>query len=1613
MKHYFLFLLAILCCTLFTNYTLSAENTTAVNPSRTLGVGFYTSDNVPPNGRYETPLGYPPVLYAGGAIHINNLLHQTFSASVPPPPLGQIVTHSFASGVNLEMSFDGGSTFAPQYTSSMMTMRFNHTHDTGAVRFFSLEVLQDDIAGGTLPAGVLIRESPTLASNGTMAIQTVTGGFHIESFFDIFLEVSMDGGQSWNPGNTFHHQELVANCNLDITPQYLRDAAVNQPYSETLTGSGGVAPYIFQVSNGLLPDGIVLSGEGIFSGTPTKIGTWNFNITVTDSFGCTFTDGFAISVYPPEYFIATDNFPPNGKYIGQNQPIVMWANGVQLRELVHRNLYNWSSPPPVSSNQYYSFNGALDYELSMDGGLTWQIGHSSSVNNVVLDYGRSDAGTTWYEGLALQMDVLLGGSIMIRESPTWNSRVQFRTDSVSGGYMVSSFFDVFLELSVDGGASWQPASNSMPLEMGYPTEYDFMTNLYPPLTGEFASKTGSVVVFNNGIQFRDLIHKRFTQGVSLTDGTTQTNSFGAEMVYEVSYDGGSTWASGTSPTSDAVRIAHRSNDGDGHFFDTEMLSLNISGGSLPGGVMLRESPTFASTGSTNGRTITGGYMISSFFDIFFELSVDGGQSWLPAQNYIVLELKAGCPTIILSPTTLQYGVRDEDYAAILTASGGASPYIFAVSNGELPDGVTLLSDGTLSGTPTINGDWTFTVTATDANDCTGERTYSFEVFPFAYPFAVNYVPPDGQYISKEDERIIFVNGMAMKNIVQSDLMPSIPPPEFGGMSHAYSGRTSFQFSFDGGFTFFPYIAPTNFTEYISISSASGETKFYDTEMLQMDIAGGSLPPGVMFRESPTLASLGKTKIETLPSGNFLISSFFDVFTEVSIDGGMTWVPALNNIQLELFKDCISLICPNDYNLTTTNLGGLIVNYSPPSVSNDCSGTSVIVSAVPPSGSLFPLGTTVVTVVASNEYESDTCTFNVTISFGPEIDHFPKTVAQITLQYPDQSTETISLIGPTTVEVNVTPTGGASDSDGDGRDEVTTEIVSLDLRGNSSMGWVKVGLDPIHPTVGLIEETANNTPGTLDISPFRPLGTAESFFDVFFEIEVGGMKLYGSQAATMRAIITHKPPALAETYTNLQGQPPIMLVDSFGNPSGITMISEIHIPNPYIETDVFTVSVGQLFLDLPGGTELVNLTGTVTIDAFISPAGAAQDRDNDGLDQVYAQISQVNLLGGSSLGLVHVNLNSACPSLGQIEENANNNPGILDVPPFAISGNAKSFFDVFLDIRLPEFSLTESWQNKDSLYIWETITYKPVAAGETFRRLPQQLPVLLYQSSDGSLSEFSVSEFLLIPEANITQTLTTEAGWNMVSVPLTVADYTKTSLYPTALSDAFAYEGGYVTKSVLENGVGYWMKFIRAEYIYMNGSFLLMDSIDVTQGWNMVGSISSPVLASDILSVPRGIITSQFWGFNIAQGYVASDSILPGKAYWVKVNQNGQLILSSEILSCMNRIVIVPTSELPPPPPEGDGNSNNSVISSEYALEQNYPNPFNPLTVIRYQLPVDTWVTLKVFNTLGEEVATLVDELQSSGYRFVEWDATNIPGGMYFYRLTADSYSKTKKLILLK
>ena len=403
----------------------------------------------------------------------------------------------------------------------------------------------------------------------------------------------------------------------------------------------------------------------------------------------------------------------------------------------------------------------------------------------------------------------------------------------------------------------------------------------------------------------------------------------------------------------------------------------------------------------------------------------------------------------------------------------------------------------------------------------------------------------------------------------------------------------------------------------------------------------------------------------------------------------------------------------------------------------------------------------------------------------------------------------------------------------------------------------------------------------------------------------------------------------------------------------------------------------------------------------------------------------------------------------------------------------------------------------------------------------------------------------IGRTNMTVGVLIEEGWNMVSNPVQRPDSINgvRRLFPHAVSEyGFKFEPGtgYVQASVMPSGPGFWAKFPNGELNSITGMRILADSIPVSAGWNLIGSISNFVDTSTIRTIPPGLRSSNYFGY--AGGYSPAARLAPGQGYWVKANTPGQFVLGLSSSTKMTKMpspgngesgelssitisdakgssqtlyfgsdprntLPLPMFAMPPLPPSGafdvrfenaeggtmvkthpaetkeilefpirvqssaypltvkwqivgDGSYELSdaqggqrvprrslagmgslkigsgevqglvlrVVGSEgvptvYALSQNYPNPFNPTTVIKYALPVDSRVSLTIYNVLGQEVCTIVNETQKAGYKSMTWDSKTGRGlqassGVYFVRLNAagvngSKFSDVRKMLLMK
>jgi len=155
----------------------------------------------------------------------------------------------------------------------------------------------------------------------------------------------------------------------------------------------------------------------------------------------------------------------------------------------------------------------------------------------------------------------------------------------------------------------------------------------------------------------------------------------------------------------------------------------------------------------------------------------------------------------------------------------------------------------------------------------------------------------------------------------------------------------------------------------------------------------------------------------------------------------------------------------------------------------------------------------------------------------------------------------------------------------------------------------------------------------------------------------------------------------------------------------------------------------------------------------------------------------------------------------------------------------------------------------------------------------------------------------------------------------------------------------------------------------------------------------------VVSLPQATNVWQFKTFDLSS--FNGQLIYVGFRYYMNVSLNG-------IMVNLDDVFVGNLSG----PPVGTPNINGNV-PARYNLKQNYPNPFNPVTSIEFDLPRNEFVKLSVYNTLGQEVAVLVNNGMEAGSHTINFDASNLPSGIYIYKITAGDFTMTRKMSLVK
>lgn len=369
---------------------------------------------------------------------------------------------------------------------------------------------------------------------------------------------------------------------------------------------------------------------------------------------------------------------------------------------------------------------------------------------------------------------------------------------------------------------------------------------------------------------------------------------------------------------------------------------------------------------------------------------------------------------------------------------------------------------------------------------------------------------------------------------------------------------------------------------------------------------------------------------------------------------------------------------------------------------------------------------------------------------------------------------------------------------------------------------------------------------------------------------------------------------------------------------------ITIRNLSTSTDTLRGSVQLLnnsdFAIANGGVLSVPIGGTLNLNLSFNPKSIGEIIDTIRIvhnSDVFANPLLIPLIGKGVSGVQTNFIAGFTARVGNISERlefgaadgATNliDPtfGEIELPALPVTGD----FDVRWQIpgtngTLRDIRDTISLDNKSNIYI---LRYQTPTENDTivFSWVRSELPhgnlKLRDSATNGGIISInmkkqdslvivnsSANSLLIIHEISSELKVYVNSGWNLVSLPIEMEDSSKNSIFPGSVSPAFFFSGGYVIKDILQKGEAYWLKFNSAREYLLTGDEIKLDTINVNLGWNLIGSISRPVEVHTIMSEPENIINSEFYGYD--SGYKTVQTIVPGKGYWVKVRQNGKLII---------------------------------------------------------------------------------------------------------------------------
>ncbi|MFS8415688.1 autotransporter domain-containing protein [Xanthomonas campestris] len=589
------------------------------------------------------------------------------------------------------------------------------------------------VTAGALPAGL------TLSAAGVLSgTPTATGSFN-------FTATATDSGGSPTSGNRAYTL-TVAGATVTLPATSLPAGTAGQAYSGALNpATGGIAPYTYAVTAGALPAGITLNGSsGALTGTPGSVGSFAFSVTATDSTSSTpsqGTRGYILNIAAPPIMVAPSTLPAATRGTAYSQTLSASGGTAPYTYA----LASGALPAGLTLASNGTLSGTATVEGSFNftvtatdaGSFTANQAYSLTVAapNLVLPASSLPAGTAG-QAYSASITPATGGTAPYSYALTAGALpagvvVDVATGGLSGTPTVAGTFNFTLTVSDSTPSPAAQASRSYTLTIAAPVIVVAPTALPAVTRGTAYSQTlsasGGTAPYTYAVSAGNvpagltLASNGTLSGTATVEGSfnftvtaTDANTFTASQAYAVTVAGpnlalpASNLPAGTAGQAYTAAISPATGG-------TAPYSYALTAGALPSGVVLD-----AATGALSGTPT-----VSGTFN--FTLTVTDSTPSPAAQASQSYTLSIAGATLVPGQPTLPLAVRGTPYSQVLTATGGVAPYTYSVASGTLPAGLTLASNGVLSGTPTAEGSTSFTIAVADAGNASATQAYTFTV----------------------------------------------------------------------------------------------------------------------------------------------------------------------------------------------------------------------------------------------------------------------------------------------------------------------------------------------------------------------------------------------------------------------------------------------------------------------------------------------------------------------------------------------------------------------------------------------------------------------------------------------------------------------------------------------------------------------------------------------------------------------------------------------------------------------------------------------------------------------------------------------------------------------